>query len=75
MEAVAAANIVTVEALWKRYRRATVNRDTSKGNKDTSLIVPETTVYTGSGGVDSNRDGLRVNRDTSNTLFIPPETS
>lgn len=71
VEALDLRNDVTGEALWKRYRRATTNKDGSGMNKDTGsdTVSPENIVG------NSIKDGSNVNGDASEQLFIPPGIS
>ena len=71
VQALDLGNDITGEALWKRYRRATTNKDGSGMNKDTGSIPvsPENILC------NSNKDGSNDNKDTSEQLFISPGIS
>lgn len=71
VEALDIGNAVTGEALWKRYRRVTANRDGSEINKDKGLPQVRTRNRTN----NSNRDRFQANGDASQGLFIPPTIS
>jgi hypothetical protein len=63
---------VTSEALWKRYRRATVNRDGLESNRDTPVTSTNPNLDVGYREVSSNGDTFDINRDTSSaSLSIP----
>lgn len=64
-------DVVTSEALWKRYRRATVNRDGLESNRDTPVTSTNPNVDKERRESGPNGDTFDINGDTPCSLSIP----